>query len=339
MSWRDLAMRASWVVGQAGRAHGARAVHGAAAVRAAHGRAHGGSTLDLSGVFPPITAAFDSQAKLDLGRLGENLDKWLQKPFRGLVVHGSNGEPVLLRHEERTRVLATVRARVPRDRLILAGSGCEGTYETLELTRRMADAGADAVLVVTPCFYRGRMTGPALVHHYTQVADGSPVPVVLYSVPGNTGLDLPLDSIVALSQHPNVIGVKDSGGDVTKMAQIVHLTRGQDFQVLAGSASFLYPAIASGAVGGVCALANVLGTEVCELAHLSREGRHEEARELQLRLIRPNAEVTKRFGVAGLKRSLEWFGFYGGPCRSPLQPLEPHEEAALRADFEADGWL
>lgn len=332
-------MRASWVVGQAGRAHGARAVHGAAAVRAAHGRAHGGSTLDLSGVFPPITAAFDSQAKLDLGRLGENLDKWLQKPFRGLVVHGSNGEPVLLRHEERTRVLAAVRARVPRDRLILAGSGCEGTYETLELTRRMADAGADAVLVVTPCFYRGRMTGPALVHHYTQVADGSPVPVVLYSVPGNTGLDLPLDSIVALSQHPNVIGVKDSGGDVTKMAQIVHLTRGQDFQVLAGSASFLYPAITSGAVGGVCALANVLGAEVCELARLSREGQHEEARELQLRLIRPNAAVTKRFGVAGLKRSLEWFGFYGGPCRSPLQPLEPHEEAALRADFEADGWL
>uniref|UniRef100_S4RDR1 4-hydroxy-2-oxoglutarate aldolase 1 n=1 Tax=Petromyzon marinus TaxID=7757 RepID=S4RDR1_PETMA len=259
----------------------------------------------------------------------------------GLVVHGSNGEPVLLRHEERTRVLAAVRARVPRDRLILAGSGCEGNWNptpfpegflTLPHRVNQGPLNPKVALLLGTSYQRGPVPqGPH--QKLTQIAGP---PFFLRSRPGKPSFDLPLDSIVALSHHLNVIGVKDSGGDVTKMAQIVHLTRGQDFQVLAGSASFLYP---TGAVGGVCALANVLGAEVCELARLSREGRHEEARELQLRLIRPNAAVTKRFGVAGLKRSLEWFGFYGGPCRWPLQPLEPHEEAALRADFEADGWL
>ncbi|XP_048109227.1 4-hydroxy-2-oxoglutarate aldolase, mitochondrial isoform X2 [Alosa alosa] len=215
----------------------------------------------------------------------------------------------------------------------------KATKATVQMTGGMAHAGADAVLVVTPCFYRGRMNSKALIHHYTKVADASPVPVVLYSVPANTGLELPVDAIVCLSQHPNIVGLKDSGGDITRIGLIIHKTRLEDFQVLAGSAGFLMAAYAVGAVGGVCALANVLGEEVCELERLCMLGDWEKARELQHRLIEPNTAVTRKYGVAALKQAMEWFGFHGGATRSPLQPLSQTELQQLHVDFSSNGWL
>ncbi|XP_078202325.1 4-hydroxy-2-oxoglutarate aldolase, mitochondrial isoform X2 [Callithrix jacchus] len=213
------------------------------------------------------------------------------------------------------------------------------TQATVEMTVSMAQVGADAAMVVTPCYYRGRMSSAALIHHYTKVADLSPIPVVLYSVPANTGLDLPVDAVVMLSQHPNIVGMKDSGGDVTRIGLIVHKTRKQDFQVLAGSAGFLMASYALGAVGGVCALANVLGAQVCQLERLCLTGQWEDAQKLQHRLIEPNMAVTRRFGIPGLKKTMDWFGYYGGPCRAPLQELSPAEEEALRMDFTSNGWL
>ncbi|XP_066856316.1 4-hydroxy-2-oxoglutarate aldolase, mitochondrial isoform X3 [Anser cygnoides] len=213
------------------------------------------------------------------------------------------------------------------------------TQATVELTVSMAEAGADAALVVTPYYYRGAMSSAALVRHYTEVAEASPIPVVLYSVPANTGLELPLEAVLTLAQHPNVIGIKDSGGDITRVGLLVHKTRREDFQVLAGSAGFLLASYAVGASGGVCALANVLGAPLCQLERLCRQGCWQEARELQHRLIEPNAAVTRRFGIPGLKKAMEWFGYYGGPCRAPLAPLSPAQVEELRGTFSTNGWL
>ncbi|XP_012999055.1 4-hydroxy-2-oxoglutarate aldolase, mitochondrial isoform X2 [Cavia porcellus] len=257
----------------------------------------------------------------------------------GFVVQGSTGEFPFLTSGERLEVVSRVRQVVPKDKLLLAGSGCESTQATVEMTVSMAQAGADAAMVVTPFYYRGRMNSAALIHHYSKVADLSPIPVVLYSVPANTGLDLPVDAVVTLAQHPNIVGMKDSGGDVTRIALIVHKTRHQDFGVLAGSAGFLLASYALGAVGGVCGLANVLGAQVCQLERLCLTGQWEEARKLQLRLIEPNTAVTRRFGIPGLKKAMDWFGYYGGPCRAPLQGLSPAEEEALRLDFSSNGWI
>nr|KAF6303844.1 hypothetical protein mMyoMyo1_006397 [Myotis myotis] len=207
------------------------------------------------------------------------------------------------------------------------------------MTVSMAQVGADVAMVLAPCYYRGRMSSAALIHHYTKVADLSPIPVVLYNVPANTGLDLPVDTVVTLSQHPNIIGIKDSGGDVTRIGLMIHKTRRQDFQVLAGSAGFLLASYAVGAVGGVCALANVLGAQVCQLERLCLTGQWEDAQKLQLRLIEPNTAVTRRFGIPGLKKAMDWLGYYGGPCRAPLQELSPEEEEELRLDFTNNGWL
>uniref|UniRef100_A0A4W2HIG1 4-hydroxy-2-oxoglutarate aldolase, mitochondrial n=1 Tax=Bos indicus x Bos taurus TaxID=30522 RepID=A0A4W2HIG1_BOBOX len=253
-----------------------------------------GRGMDLSGIYPPVTTPFTATAEVDYGKLEENLHKLGTLPFRGFVVQGSNGEFPFLTSSERLEVVSRARQALPKDKLLLAGSGCESTQATVEMTVSMAQVGADAAMVVTPCYYRGRMSSAALIHHYTKVADLSPVPVVLYSVPANTGLDLPVDAVVTLSQHPNIVGIKDSGGDVTRIGLIVHKTRSQDFQVLAGSAGFLLASYAIGAVGGVCALANVLGSQVCQLERLCLTGQWEDAQKLQHRLIEPNTAGLKR---------------------------------------------
>uniref|UniRef100_A0A8C3CIH7 4-hydroxy-2-oxoglutarate aldolase, mitochondrial n=1 Tax=Cairina moschata TaxID=8855 RepID=A0A8C3CIH7_CAIMO len=318
----------------------------AALCRAAPGQCRGLSTppgpeptLDLGGIFPPLATPFSALQEVDYAQLEANLRRYASIPFRGLVVLGSTGEYPYLAPRERLEVLSCVRRALPRDRLLLAGSGCESTQATVELTVSMAEAGADAALVVTPCYYRGAMSSAALVRHYTEVAEASPIPVVLYSVPANTGLELPLEAVLTLAQHPNVIGIKDSGGDITRLGLIVHKTRQEDFQVLAGSAGFLLASYAVGASGGVCALANVLGAPLCQLERLCRQGCWQEARELQHRLIEPNAAVTRRFGIPGLKQAMEWFGYYGGPCRAPLAPLSPAQVEELRGAFSSTGWL
>ncbi|NXF32661.1 HOGA1 protein, partial [Nyctibius bracteatus] len=298
-----------------------------------------GHTLDLGGIFPPLATPFSPMQEVDYAQLEGNLRLYASIPFRGLVVLGSNGEYPYLAPRERLAVVSCVRQALPRDRLLLAGSGCESTQATIELTVSMAEAGADVALVVTPCYYRGAMTSAALVQHYTEVADASPIPTLLYSVPANTGLDLPLEAVLTLAQHPNIVGIKDSSGDITRMGLMVHKTRQEDFQVLAGSASFLLASYALGASGGVCALANVLGAPLCQLDRLCREGRWQEARNLQHRLIEPNVAVTRQFGIPGLKKAMEWFGYYGGPCRAPLAPLSPAQVEELRGTFSANGWL
>ncbi|NWW51653.1 HOGA1 protein, partial [Pedionomus torquatus] len=292
-----------------------------------------GHSLNLRGIFPPLSTPFSPTQEVDYAQLEGNLRRYASIPFRGKRC------PPPVSMQAPARPLPTTGAVWQQTGNLPASQGCSAPRATIKLTVSMAEAGADVALVVTPCYYRGGMTSAALVQHYTEVADASPIPVVLYSVPANTGLDLPLETVLTLAQHPNIIGIKDSGGDITRMGLMVHKTRQEDFQVLAGSAGFLLASYALGASGGICALANVLGAPLCQLDRLCREGHWQEARNLQHRLIEPNVAVTRRFGVPGLKKAMEWFGYYGGPCRAPLAPLSPTQVEELRGTFSANGWL
>jgi len=294
--------------------------------------------IDLSGVYPPIVTPFNKDESIAWDKLKSNISKWNQHPLAGFLVHGSNGEFCYLNTQERVEVINAVKESAGPGKLVLAGSGCESTLETISMTQAMADAGADVAVVITPCYFKSKMTGPVLERHFTAVADASPIPVVLYSVPANTNIDLPVESVGRLAKHPNIIGMKESGGDITKMGSIVHQTKGEDFQLLAGSASFLLPSLLVGAVGGICALANVLPGPICHLQQLYYEQRWVEARELQHRLIAPNSAVTKLFGVPGLKESMGWFDYYGGPTRRPLVPLSQGESKALENCFASTGF-
>jgi len=294
--------------------------------------------FDLSGIFPPIPTPFEVDGRLAPGRLEQNLQRWNSLPLRGYVVGGSNGEFPLLTLDERVEVVRVARRTAAPGRRVLAGSGMESTQATIDLTRRMAEAGAEAALVVTPSYYRGRMSAAALTGHYAAVAAASPIPIVLYNVPANTGIDLPIEAAVALSQHPNIAGMKESGGDVAKIARILQASA-PGFQVLAGSAGFFLGALAVGAVGCIAALANIAAVELDRLLSAFRAGDLEGARSIQSRIVEANAAVTSMFGVAGLKAALDGMGFYGGPVRSPLQPLTEDERGLLEGILRRAGLL
>lgn len=292
----------------------------------------------LGGVFPPIPTPFNAQGNVSYQRLAENLERWNAYDLAGYVVLGSNGEAVYLNAEEKLRVLETSRQAIPSDKVMLAGTGCESTRETIAQTRQAAESGADAALVVTPHYFGGKMTSEALMKHFQMVAEASSIPVVLYNVPKFTHVDMDAATVAHLAQHPNIIGVKDSGGNVAKLADVVRLA-GPDFQVLAGSAGFFLAGLALGAVGGVLALANVAPQQSIDVLRLFQAGRWDEAAKLQRRMVPVNAAVTARFGVAGLKAALDMLGYYGGPVRSPLLDLTTNELQSLREILVEGGVL
>ncbi len=286
-------------------------------------------SFPLGGVYPPIPTPFKPNGYIDFRNLTANLDRWNLQPLSGYVVGGSNGEFVSLSSDERVDVVRSVREVAPSDRLLIAGSGMQSTRATIELTRRMADVGADVAIVVTPSYYKAMMSSVALEKHYQQVADESPIPIILYNVPANTGVELQVEVVLRLADHPNVIGIKESGGSVAKIGTMVHQAP-SDFQVLAGSAGFMLGALAVGAVGVIGALANIAGQELADILTHFHTGELESARAIQLRLVEVNAAVTVRYGIAGLKAAMDMLGYYGGPVRSPLLSLGEENKEILR---------
>jgi len=285
---------------------------------------------DLEGIFPPIPTPFDANGEVDIAALAENLAWWNQFALSGVAVLGSNGEAVLLDDVEKLRMIEAVRMRVPEDRTMIVGTGCPSTRTTISLTRAAADAGGDYALILPPSYYKGLMTFDVLERHFRAVADTAPIPVILYNMPACTGIDLSAELIVALADHGNIIGLKDSSGDVAKLGWI-HGELGERFHILAGSASFLLPALSVGAVGGVLALANIAPGECVEILRTTSAGNLSAATELQIRLIQPNIAVTRRWGVPGLKAAMELLGLRGGPVRPPLLSLNTEERDTLRS--------
>jgi 4-hydroxy-2-oxoglutarate aldolase len=290
--------------------------------------------VKLSGVFPPIATPFDERGELDRGALHANIVRWIGTGVRGIVALGSNGEAPLLDEQESDAVIAVARGSVPRDRLLIAGTGRESTRATMAASRRAADLGADAVLVRTPSYFKPRMTGEAFVAHYTAVADASGVPVLLYNYPAVTGLTLTPDTVATLARHPNIAGIKETSTDAAQIAAYVDAARGQAFTVLAGSAPAFYAALCLGAGGAILAAACIVPRACVALYDAFQRGAHDEARELQRRILPIAAAVTSGFGVPGLKAALDLTGYAGGSPRAPLGPASEEAIASLRTTLE-----
>ncbi len=292
-------------------------------------------TLLPSGIYPPLPTFFTDQEELDLATLQQHIRRLQDSGVAGYVLMGTNGEAVHLTNDERAQVIEAAREVIGNgdgdgDSLpLLAGCGDQSTRVTITHCRQAARCGADAALILPPFYYKGRMDRTALIAHYRAVADDSPLPVLLYNMPGaSAGVDLDADIVCMLAEHPNIIGVKDSAGNIAKLAQIVANVPAT-FRVFVGSASYLLPALVVGAVGAVTALANVFPHEVCLLQALFEAGELEEARSLQACIIPANAAVTTIYSVPGLKAALEIVAGYGGKPRQPLQPLSLEERNKL----------
>jgi 4-hydroxy-2-oxoglutarate aldolase len=290
--------------------------------------------VDFSGVFPPVSTPFDEPGEVDAPALQSNITRWLGTGVRGVVVLGSNGEAPLLDERESDAVIAAARAVFPRERLLIAGTGRESTRATIAASRRAADLGADAVLVRTPSYFKPRMTRDAFVAHYTAVADAIGVPVLLYNYPAVTGLTLTPDTVGALASHPNIAGIKETSTDAAQIAAFVDAARGETFAVLAGSAPGVYAALCLGATGAILAAACIVPRACVALFDAFQRGAHDEARELQRRILPVAAAVTSGFGVPGLKAALDAAGYIGGRPRAPLSPASAEAVAAIRAALE-----
>src|SRR5579884_1222441 len=170
--------------------------------------------LALKGIMPPLVTPFDDGGNVRYDAFERNFDKYLQAGIQGCLVLGSNGESVYLEHSEKLRLIEAARRHVPSSMTLLAGTGVESTQATIRLTKEAAERGVDAVLVKNPFYYKNQMTFDVYDAHYTAVADASPVPVVIYNVPAFTGISLESRVVIELSKHPNIVGMKESSGDV-----------------------------------------------------------------------------------------------------------------------------
>ncbi|MFN2595726.1 MAG: dihydrodipicolinate synthase family protein [Pyrinomonadaceae bacterium] len=272
---------------------------------------------DLRGVLLPFPTPFDARGELDADALRANVARWSATGVAGYVALGSTGERVHLDDAESLRVIETAREAVPEDSIFIVGVGQHSTRATIREARRAAEAGADALLVITPHFYRGAMTQGALAEHYERVADESPAPLVIYSIPQNTGVTLAPETVGRLSRHGNIVGLKESSGDVVAFVEMLRVVD-DNFAMLTGHGSAFHAALSSGARGAILAVACCVPRFCVKLFRAVEAGDQEVARAMQRRLIPLARAVTTRFGVGGLKVALDAAGYRGGAVRAPL---------------------
>lgn len=292
----------------------------------------------FAGIYTPIVTPFTHAGDLDERGMAANVDRYLASPLTGLVVLGSNGEAPQLEDDEADRAITIVRDRVPKGRPVLVGVGRESTRATIAASKRAAAIGADGVMARTPSFYKPQMTSEAFIRHYTEVADASPAPVLLYNVTMYTGVNLLPDAVEKLSEHPNIVGLKDSGNDMLQIGD--YLSRSKPgFTVLAGAAPTLFTAAALGVHGAVLALAGIVPELCVQLFEHVKDGRVEEARALQRRMMPVARSIGPIYGVPGLKAALDLIGLAGGVPRPPLRPVASAAIEIIRAQLATLGLL
>lgn len=288
----------------------------------------------LEGISIPVTTPFRPDGELDLDALRTNLRKYFTTHLRGFLILGSTGEPVHVTPEERLRVIETARAEIPDSRVLIAGCGSHTTRETISWVRDAASAGAGVALVVTPFYYKGAMKPDALEQHYFEIADASPIPVMLYSVPQFTGVTIEPALVARLAQHERIAGIKDSAGNLAAISETIRLCP-PAFQVLTGSPAILSGALAMGASGAILAVACAIPSLCIELFAAVREQDADRARELQLRIL-DFLSVVGPHGIGGIKAAMDAEGYTGGWPRKPLLPPDDKarkqiEDAVARA--------
>jgi 4-hydroxy-2-oxoglutarate aldolase len=292
-----------------------------------------GKMMKLSGVMPPITTPFQD-GRLALDQLKKNFQKWNKTGLSGYLVLGSNGEAVYLNEKEKMKVIEVSRDSIPKSKIMMVGTGMESTQETLRFTHEAAKMGADCALVITPSYFKGSMKPQILYDHFVSVAESSKIGILIYNVPQFTGINMEAELVAKLSEHPNIIGIKDSSGNIGQLSEIVYLSQ-KRFAVFVGSAPVFLPALCVGAVGGILAVANAVPQQCVQIQNLFNKGKNGEARALQSRLTPLAKAVTTKYGIGGLKIAMDLATYFGGDPRLPLKrPGQEIEEEIKKWLFQ-----
>ncbi len=283
---------------------------------------------EYKGIFTALTTPFEDD-QVHLEKFRENIQKYNQFSLSGYVIGGSTGEFVFLTDEECLSLVATAAKTAADGRKLIVGTARESVHSTVLFTRQAADLGAQAALIVLPHYYKGSMNQAALQKYYETIADRVPIPVIIYSIPRNTGLIPSSQLIIDLSQHPNILGIKDSSGNLSLLQEAGPSMRsGSTF--LLGAGGILLPGLQLGASGGILTLGAVVPELCTQLFALFGQQQWEKAVRLQMDMVPLNQAITKYHGVPGAKYALDLLGYNGGPCRLPLLPLETQVKTEIR---------
>jgi 4-hydroxy-2-oxoglutarate aldolase len=284
--------------------------------------------VEITGIFPALTTPYREDGSVAIERFKENITRYNKTGLSGYIVLGSTGESVLLSSAEGEELLAAAKEVAAPGKLLIAGTGAESTAETIARCKRAADLGYDLALVKTPYYYKPAYKSEVYVRHYRSVADASPIPVLLYSVPIFTGVALDTPEILALAQYPNIVGIKDSSGVIQRVVEVVAKAP-RTFRVLTGGAGVIYPALAAGAEGAILALASALPERCVTIYESWKAGRHAEALAQQQQVAQASKTIASENGIAGLKYAMDLRGYFGGVPRLPLLPLTDEKKQQI----------
>jgi 4-hydroxy-2-oxoglutarate aldolase len=289
--------------------------------------------MKLQGIYPPITTPFDHSGNIYAAKVEHNIEKWNRTKLSGYVVMGSTGESVMLTPDEKCTMWELVAKYAAADKLLIAGTGVESVRETVCLTNRAAEMGYKAAMVRTPHYYKNLVNrSDAQTLYYRAVADQSRIPLIIYNWPQATGVDIPVDAVCAIAEHPNVIAIKESSGNLEKVMQMIREVP-DGFQVLVGSAPTLWPSLLMGACGAILAYANAAPYSVIAIWEAYRTREEAAGLDWQNRIGRASALVTTKYGVPGLKYAMDLNGYYGGPPRLPLTNPAPQAKQEIEEAF------
>jgi 4-hydroxy-2-oxoglutarate aldolase len=290
--------------------------------------------MKLTGIFPPITTPFDHAGNIYVSKVQHNVEKWNRTALSGYVVMGSTGESVMLTTEEKITMWELVAKHASLEKLLIAGTGVESVRETVCLTNRAAELGYKAAMVRTPHYYKNLIhRADAQALYYRAVADQAKIPLIIYNWPQATGVDIPVDAVAAISEHPNVIAIKESSGNLEKVMALLREVQ-HGFQVLVGSAPTLWPSLLMGASGAILAYANAAPYSVIAIWEAFRQREDAAGLDWQNRIGRASALVTTKYGVPGLKHAMDLNGYYGGPPRLPLCVPTAEAKREIEEAFE-----
>jgi 4-hydroxy-2-oxoglutarate aldolase len=290
--------------------------------------------MKLQGIYPPVATPFDHKGDLYRVKVQHNVEKWNKTPLAGYAVCGSTGESVYLTTDEKIKMWEWVAEYADSSKLLIAGTGMEGVQETVALTNHAAGLGYKLAMVRTPHYYKNLLNNPAAqVLYFRAVADQAKIPLMIYNWPQATGLDIMPEAVATLSEHPNVIAIKESSGNLEKVMQMIRECK-PGFQVLTGSAPTLAPSLAVGCVGAVLAFSNAAPYTTCSIFEAHRTRETAAALDWQNRIARAAQLVTTKYGVPGLKYAMDLNGYYGGPPRLPLTTLRPEAQRQIEQAFE-----
>ncbi len=284
--------------------------------------------MKLSGINIPVTTPFVN-GQIAVDKLADNMEKWNEIDLDGYVIFGSSGETVYLSQNEKIELVKSAKANIPDGKLFIVGTGHESTNETIHFTKIVADIGAEAALVVTPNYYKNQMTADNLRNHYISVADKSAIPIILYNVPVFTGIDMTAQVIIELSNHPNIIGIKDSTNNFPKLINII-VNSPKEFKVLIGNAIHFLTGQFIGAHGAILAICNVAPQKCVDIYRLYQEGSYDEARQLFFSLVPLVTNIISQHGIPAIKAAMDMLGYFGGTPRPPLLPVNEKVQSEIR---------